>query len=373
MDNYTKGKLRRSDVIIIRNYGTILKYIPNAKNITLKQSVINKAVNKHSIPITSLRDLPEKLHDPIIAFKSTRTDTNGVVAVIDAVDKDGNNVVVAIDIQAKFNNAEVNNITSLYGKDSYDGYASWAENIIAGDDAKLKTWIESLPENDSRGVSKSKLAVLQEKLNEVLSTDKGTTNNPSPQATDQKTSETSTPAGDVGVSGDAVSVNTQAGESKPSFSITPEVNNARNQATQARDEMRQRRQEREQRTRDLARQLAEDRFLNDGSTLTAADTNAVLRYLRGAARDQRGYDTDTAKAVTGLAKAMQKAGLFNGLTDHEVSMTLTAIKNAVGREDLQRSTDRLHNERLQRHMAEKVRKVRKKFRDFNGKNFHQNL
>ena len=89
--------------------------------------------------------------------------------------------------------------------------------------------------------------------------------------------------------------------------------------------MRQRRQEREQRTRDLARQLAEDRFLNDGSTLTAADTNAVLRYLRGAARDQRGYDTDTAKAVTGLAKAMQKAGLFNGLTDHEVSMTLTAI------------------------------------------------
>ena len=162
-------------------------------------------------------------------------------------------------------------------------------------------------------------------------------------------------------------------QGQPLFSITPEVNNARNQATQTRDEMRQRRQEREQRTRDLARQLAEDRFLNDGSTLTATDTNAVLRYLRGAARDQRGYDIDTAKVITGLAKAMQKAGLFNGLTDHEVSMTLTAIKNAVGSEDLQRSTDRLHNERLQRHMAEKVRKVRKKFRDFNGKIFHQNL
>ena len=181
-------------------------------------------------------------------------------------------------------------------------YVYFKEDIAKADGDVLSQIAESISEVFDTGVFVDKTGLAKE--------------NVSP-----KTPETSSTAGDVGVSGDAVSVN----KGQPLFSITPEVNNARDQATQARDEMRQRRQEREQRTRDLARQLAEDRFLNDGSTLTATDTNAVLRYLRGAARDQRGYDIDTAKVITGLAKAMQKAGLFNGLTDHEVSMTLTAI------------------------------------------------
>jgi len=34
---------------------------------------------------------------------------------------------------------------------------------------KMKAWIASLPENDKRGVSKSTLSELQEKLHEVLS------------------------------------------------------------------------------------------------------------------------------------------------------------------------------------------------------------
>ena len=84
-------------------------------------------------------------------------------------------------MKGRFNQLEVNDITSIYGKDSYEGYANWAENIITGDEKKVKAWIQSLPENDRRGVSKSMLSRLQEKLHEVLVAGKDSINNPSMQ------------------------------------------------------------------------------------------------------------------------------------------------------------------------------------------------
>lgn len=149
--------------------------------IILKQSVINKVLKKHNISVNTLRDLPEKLHNPVLVFKSARKDTDAVVVMIDAIDNDGNNIVVAIDLKGRFNQLEVNDITSIYGKDSYEGYANWAENIITGDEKKVKAWIQSLPENDRRGVSKSMLSRLQEKLHEVLVAGKDSIKNPSMQ------------------------------------------------------------------------------------------------------------------------------------------------------------------------------------------------
>ncbi len=175
LDLYVKGGMKRSDVITIKNHGVSMGYLPNSKDIILRQSVINKAIKKHNISAESLQDMPGKLHDPIVAFKSTRDDVNAVVALVDGTDKDGNNIVVAVNLDGSFNGLEVNDITSMYGKDSYEGYSKWANNIIAGNEEKLKAWIESLPENDIRGVSKSILSGLQEKLHEVVSAHKGTT------------------------------------------------------------------------------------------------------------------------------------------------------------------------------------------------------
>ena len=150
------------------NTGSLFQYLPNTKDILLKQSVINKAHNKHNISFESLYDLPEKMHHPILVFKSSRNDVDGVVVLVEAKDNDGNNITVAIDLNGKFNELEVKDITSMYGKDSYAGYVAWANNILAGDEAKLKAWIASLPENDKRGVSKSTLSKLQERLHQVL-------------------------------------------------------------------------------------------------------------------------------------------------------------------------------------------------------------
>ena len=76
-------------------------------------------------------------------------------------------------------------------------------------------------------------------------------------------------------------------------------------------------------------------------------------------RDQREYDRDTTAAVTKLAKAMQKSGLFTNLTDHEVSMTLTALKNATAREDIQKSVDRLTDLMLNHQVGEGKRTMAK--------------
>ena len=61
--------------------------------------------------------------------------------------------------------------TDGHGKDSYAGYAAWSKNILSGDEEKLKAWIASLPDNDKRGVSKSTLSKLAERLHKVLSDD----------------------------------------------------------------------------------------------------------------------------------------------------------------------------------------------------------
>ena len=168
LDRYKKGDLKRSDVMRFTDAGKMSQYLPNSKDIILKQSIINKAINKHNISIESLYDLPEKLENPILVFKSNRDDVDGVVVLVEAKDNMGNNITVAIDLNGKFNEIEVNDITSMYGKDSYAGYASWAVNILSGNMEKFKAWIESLPENDKRGVSKSMLSVLQEELQRVL-------------------------------------------------------------------------------------------------------------------------------------------------------------------------------------------------------------
>ncbi len=169
LGDYMKGDLKRSDVLRIPNNGSLSLYLPNSKDILLRQSVINKAHKKHNISLESLFDLPEKLHHPILVFKSSREDVDGVVVLIDAKDNDGNNVVVAINLSDSFNEIEVNDITSMYGKDSYAGYAAWSKNILSGDEEKLKAWIASLPDNDKRGVSKSTLSKLAERLHKVLS------------------------------------------------------------------------------------------------------------------------------------------------------------------------------------------------------------
>lgn len=119
---------------------------------------------------------PLKYH-PILVFMSLRDDVDGVVVLIDAKDNDGNNVTVAIDLNGEFKEIEVNEITSMYGKDSYAGFSAWSENILLGNELELKAWIASLPVNDKRGVSKSTLSKLQERLQEVLISGANITNN----------------------------------------------------------------------------------------------------------------------------------------------------------------------------------------------------
>ncbi len=189
LTSYIQNRLRRHEYLNMHNYGSLSKYIPNANEIIIRQSVLNKVSKKHDIDLRSIRNLPLLLHDPILTFRTTRGDSNSVVALIEAKDRLGNNIVVAIDLEGNMDKLEVNDVTSLYGKDSYLGYKNWADSIISGDVDKLKKWIKSLPEHDVRGVSKSTLEILVSKLNENLSGGKDTENIGTEQAIAQKNAE----------------------------------------------------------------------------------------------------------------------------------------------------------------------------------------
>ena len=169
LDSFEQQSLKRNESWISRLTGGMQKYLNNAKQLLLNQSVLTKAKNKHNIDITSLRDLPEKLSNPIAVFKSARNDVNGKVVLVEAKDKDGNNIVVAINMEGNQNGIEVNEITSVYGRENFMDFARWPEKglLEQGDYKKFQAWFTSLPEYNSQGESKAALEKVGAKIRQI--------------------------------------------------------------------------------------------------------------------------------------------------------------------------------------------------------------
>ena len=66
-----------------------------------------------------------------------------------------------------------------------------------------------------------------------------------------------------------------------------------------------------------------------------------LSKLRQAMARQREYDITTVKSMTDLSKILLDAGLLDDLSKYETKRILTAIKDAVGREDTSKQVQRL--------------------------------
>ncbi|MDR1786172.1 MAG: hypothetical protein LBR23_06915 [Spirochaetaceae bacterium] len=98
--------------------------------IQLPTSVIKKATDPdvagHDVREETIRELPELLARPLAVIKS-KTEPNSILAVIDAKDRSGRQVVVPMSPN-KGRNA--NTIRSVYGKDNFDGWLH--EQIAAG-------------------------------------------------------------------------------------------------------------------------------------------------------------------------------------------------------------------------------------------------
>ena len=82
----------------------------------------------HLFDLSEIKNLPKAVNNPIMVFESTDKDGTTIV-LTELKDKSGYNFVVAIriryDYQTRINQAEVNDIRSIYPKDHFEGVLDW--------------------------------------------------------------------------------------------------------------------------------------------------------------------------------------------------------------------------------------------------------
>ncbi|EEC0437878.1 hypothetical protein AH715_003469 [Salmonella enterica subsp. enterica] len=84
--------------------------------LVISRDVIRKATNgvKHDVPMEVIEQLPELIHDPEAVYSSA-TEKGAVVILLDAVDKNGDPVVSAVQLNATRKRIEINRVASVYG------------------------------------------------------------------------------------------------------------------------------------------------------------------------------------------------------------------------------------------------------------------
>jgi hypothetical protein len=116
IDEVLTGKTARN-FVLTPGY-TLFVYhalgVPRLK-LVMTQATLQKICQKHAVPISVLKQLPELLEHPVIIFKSA-TEADAVVAVLNATDKNGNAIIVAIHPDKQHKQHRVNLLASMYGK-----------------------------------------------------------------------------------------------------------------------------------------------------------------------------------------------------------------------------------------------------------------
>ncbi len=126
----------------------------NNKPVNMRQKVLSKNTGYHVVSQKVLERLPELMADPVIVMES-RTEKGSLVAILDAVDENGN-IVEAI---LKPENKDFNVIPSVYGKEKlfeqlmkshilYEDTKN-ASNLTAVSTLQLREWNQTQGYNDN--------------------------------------------------------------------------------------------------------------------------------------------------------------------------------------------------------------------------------
>ena len=101
--------------LIYKKIGIENKPVKTKKTIILKDTI-----SKHDVPMNVVENLLELYSNPLMIFKSLNTSTNpdSYVAVLDAVDKNGRQMIAALSPSKKENGYHL--ITSFYGRNNID-------------------------------------------------------------------------------------------------------------------------------------------------------------------------------------------------------------------------------------------------------------
>ena len=97
-------------------------------------------ISKHPFDLSDIKDLPERVNNPIAIFNSTENDGTKII-LTELKDKNGNNFVAVIkvtkDIHSQKNSLDVNSIRSVYPKNRAIELLNW---LKSGD--KLIAWVD---------------------------------------------------------------------------------------------------------------------------------------------------------------------------------------------------------------------------------------
>ncbi len=123
---------------------------PSAEIVMYSDVIVKVTGGKHSISLDEIAKLPAQLNDPILLFKGSVP--NSFVALTEIVDKNGNDVIVAVHINKRHSRTVVNKIASLYsksddfGNNKIIGYIKnqiSAGNLIDASNTKAPNWFTS--------------------------------------------------------------------------------------------------------------------------------------------------------------------------------------------------------------------------------------
>lgn len=89
---------------------------------TNKEVIFKDSIGKHNVGIETVENLPRLISDPLMVMDSLTKDGR-LVAVVDAKDKDGKQIIVAISPNKK-ESGGYHFIPSFYGKDEFQGFIS---------------------------------------------------------------------------------------------------------------------------------------------------------------------------------------------------------------------------------------------------------
>lgn len=119
---------------------------PN-RELIMPGHVVHKAtrpeIKDHHVSVETMAELPHLLADPV-AVVTSRTEPDALVTLIEAKDKKGAPVVVAVHMHAKGVFVEVNKIASIYGKDNRQALQEQLDNdLLYINKEKAADWLHS--------------------------------------------------------------------------------------------------------------------------------------------------------------------------------------------------------------------------------------
>ena len=107
---------RHKGLLHLGKPGSILRACGINKELTLSPTVLSRKLKQHGLDIEDLKGLAMSVQDPILVYKHGEGHPN--IVVVTGLEAKGGRVSVSIELDADGNVVELNNISSVHGKDA---------------------------------------------------------------------------------------------------------------------------------------------------------------------------------------------------------------------------------------------------------------